>query len=290
MSQQLISIITPTYNSAPYLESCILSVAQQSYAHKEHLFIDNLSTDSTLEIIQTYMLIYPHIRIITEKDNGIYDAMNKGIEQSSGEWLYFMGCDDIFFDNDILTHISNSGKLEQKDVIYGNVLWGKDGPLYDGEFTPLKLLNQNICHQAIFFNRRLFKKLGLFEIEYKIYADWVFNMRWFFSKETLAEYVNLTIAIFNPYGYSSIIHDSVFMEKRKSLVYKYFPKEYTLIFDWRNKENNIKSLKRKFNTLCAYIYAFQTHIKIVNITKNITRKKIYREMTKTLKNILKSIT
>ncbi len=290
MSEQLISIITPTYNSAEHLEMCILSVAQQSYAHKEHLFIDNLSTDGTLEIVNKYTFIYPHIRLISEKDEGIYDAMNKGIERSSGKWLYFMGCDDTFFDNDVLTRIFGSDKLEQKDVIYGNVVWGKDGPLYDGEFTPLKLLNKNICHQAIFFNRRLFKKLGKFEIKYKIYADWVFNMKWFFFEDILIQYINQTIAIYNPDGYSATDDDFVFMENRKSLINNYFPKEYALIFDWHNRESNKNnSLKTNSDTLYDYIDALQSQIDILDISINKLRNSVYWKTTKPLRKLLKSI-
>ena len=290
MSEQLISIITPTYNSAEHLEACILSVAQQSYTHKEHLFIDNLSTDGTLEIVRNYSLMYPHIRLITESDKGIYDAMNKGIERSSGNWLYFMGCDDTFSDNEVLTRIFGFDELDQTDVIYGNVVWGKGGQLYDGEFTPLKLLNKNICHQAIFFNRRLFKQLGLFEIKYKIYADWAFNMKWFFRKDILAHYIDQTIAIYNPYGYSATVDDLVFMENKKSLVHNYFPKEYALIFDWHNRENNKNdSLKAKSDTLYAYIDGLQSHIDTLNIDINKLRNPIYWKMTKPFRKLLKSI-
>ena len=76
MSYPRISIITPTYNSAKHLKACILSIAQQTYANKEHLIVDNLSTDGSHDIIKKYSDRYQHIRVIKEKDNGIYDAMN----------------------------------------------------------------------------------------------------------------------------------------------------------------------------------------------------------------------
>jgi len=119
-----LSIITPTYNSADVLEACILSVAQQTYTNKEHLIIDNLSTDETLEIISKYSTVYPHLKVISEKDSGIYDAMNKAIERSSGEWLYFLGSDDTFFDNDVLSDIFGSDISAHNDIMYGNVQWG----------------------------------------------------------------------------------------------------------------------------------------------------------------------
>lgn len=289
MTEQLISIVTPTYNSAEHIEACILNVAKQTYSNKEHLFIDNLSADGTQEIVRKYACIYPHIRLISEKDKGIYDAMNKGIDLSSGNWLYFMGCDDAFVDNNVLTSIFASDKPENKDVIYGNVIWGKGGPLYDGQFTPLKLLNKNICHQAIFFNRTLFDKLGLFEIKYIINADWEFNMRWFLRNDIRIHYTEQAIAVYNLRGYSSTINDLVFMENKQSLIHKYFPEEYALIFDWHIKNNKNKSLINEQGTLYTYINALQSHIDILDGTINKLRSPIYWKMTKPIRKLLKLI-
>ena len=91
-----ISIITPTLNAAETLEACILSVKNQTYLNKEHLIIDGQSTDGTLHILKKHAENYPQLKWITENDDGIYDAMNKGIDLSSGDWLYFMGSDDYF--------------------------------------------------------------------------------------------------------------------------------------------------------------------------------------------------
>ena len=264
MSYPKISIITPTYNSAEYLETCILSVTQQSYTHKEHLIIDNLSTDETVEIVRKYSLQYPHIRLISEEDNGIYDAMNKGIEKCSGDWLYFMGSDDTFFNDNVLSRIFCSAEIEQNNVMYGNVMWGKNGHLYDGQFTPLKLLKKNICHQALFFKRDLFEQLGRFETKYKVLADWVFNMRWFFRKDIRINYLDQTIAVYNPHGYSSNNNDQVFIEDRKSLIHALFPEEYALIFDLDDEVNqlitSVSQKEQENNTLQTTIEHLYTNI------------------------------
>jgi|GEM_PF-314687 len=307
MSYPKISIITPTYNSAKHLKACILSVAQQSYTNKEHLIVDNLSTDETVEIVRKYALQYPHIRLISEKDHGIYDAMNKGIEKCSGDWLYFIGCDDTFYNDDVLSCIFCSHEIEQMDVIYGNVEWGKGGPLYDGLFTPLKLLNKNICHQAIFFTRDLFYQLGGFETKYKALADWVFNMQWFFRENSRIHYLDQTIAVYNPDGYSSNNKDQIFIDERKAIVHNYFPEEYALIFDLNTKivdlDNEVNQLittvsrkEQENNTLQTTIENLYTHIDTLQYRIDTLETAIHKmahssswRMTKPIRNLSHSI-
>ena len=303
MNGPTLTIITPTYNSAEYLETCILSVAHQSYAQKEHLIIDNLSTDGTVEIVKKYALQYPHIQLITEQDKGIYDAMNKGIERSSGEWLYFLGSDDTLFDTDVLSDIFCSQACLQKKIIYGNVTWGANGPIYDGQFTPLKLLNKNICQQAIFFSKEIFDQLGLFDIRYRALADWVLNMRWFFKKDISVLYLDKTIAVYNPYGFSSNHLDQVFVEERKSLVHRYFPEEYVHIFDLENtisdlnneadrliislsvKEQENNALLTNITNLNNYIRSLQSHIDTLDNSLNIIENSFTWRLTKPIRKL-----
>ena len=91
-----ISIVTPTFNSEEYLETCILSIRNQHYENLEHIIVDGGSTDSTLEIIRKYELDYP-LRWISEPDDGMYDAINKGFSMSSGDILAWLNSDDFYF-------------------------------------------------------------------------------------------------------------------------------------------------------------------------------------------------
>ncbi|NJL12522.1 MAG: glycosyltransferase [Microscillaceae bacterium] len=92
-----ISIVTPSYNQGQYIEEAILSVIGQNYPNLEYIIIDGGSTDNTIEIIKKYE---KHITYwVSEKDKGIYDAMNKGIDVATGEWIYFLGTDDLLSDN-----------------------------------------------------------------------------------------------------------------------------------------------------------------------------------------------
>ena len=246
-----ISIITPTYNSSAHLEECILSVARQTYTQKEHLIIDNLSTDKTLEIIRKYSLLYPHLKVISENDNGIYDAMNKGIAKCSGDWIYFLGSDDTFFDDDVLNDIFGSNNASDSDIIYGNVQWGKEYKVYDGEFTFIKLIEKNICHQSIFFRRTVFSRLGDFDVKYKSLADWAFNIKWFGRSDFNTLYVDRIITLYNPFGFSSIHHDALFYEDQPSLIEEYFPTLFHLLL---NRNTQINTLS----------FAYSKHKQLIN--------------------------
>lgn len=225
MKNPIISIITPTCNSAQEIESCILSVAEQSCADKEHLIIDNLSSDETLDIVKRYATLYPHIRYLSERDNGIYDAMNKGIKKSCGQWIYFLGSDDTFFDRHVLRDLRFADATEL-DVIYGNVKWGKWGKTYDGEFSLAKLLKKNICHQSIFFRRELFERYGKFDTRYPVLADWAFNIQWFGCSSVTRSYRERIIAVYGTGGLSSQKIDALFYHERELLMRRYFPTEF----------------------------------------------------------------
>ncbi|ABQ27956.1 glycosyltransferase family 2 protein [Geotalea uraniireducens] len=230
-SNRKVSIVTPTYNAVNDIETCLLSVAHQTYKNKEHLIIDGASTDATLEIVKRYADKYSHIKFISEKDNGIYDAMNKAIDLTSGEWIYFLGCDDVFYNDTVLEEIFNIGGIDLFDVVYGNVLWGDTGKIYDGKFSTLKLMDQNICHQAIFYEKSIFSKLGKFDTKYKILADYVFNMKWFNNDGVRSKYVNNIIAKYGINGRSSNVQDMDFWEDRALIYKENFPAEYVLFKD-----------------------------------------------------------
>ena len=248
-----ISIITPTRNAGKTLEACILSVVNQTYLNKEYMIIDGLSTDGTLGIVKKYADIYPYIKWISEKDEGIYDAMNKGIDLSSGEWIYFLGADDSFYSDGVLDDIFNQEDISNFDVIYGNVQWGNAGREYDGPFSKLDLLQKNICHQAIFTRKSVFDKIGKFDTNYKIWADWVFNMKWFNMKYIRHAYINKIIAKYGLGGMSSNSYDSYFLQNKDSLIETHFPEGYKIIFSMskqlEDKDHKIAELEHVLTIL-----------------------------------------
>ena len=115
------SIITVCYNSESTIFETIQSVKNQTYTNYEHIIIDGSSTDNTLDIINKYKNNSDKVKVISEPDNGIYNAMNKGIKLASGELIVFLNSDDTFESNalEIITNHYNS----KIDIIYGNVYW-----------------------------------------------------------------------------------------------------------------------------------------------------------------------
>jgi len=179
----VLSIIIPTCNSGAYLREALESIICQTFTEYEVLIIDNVSIDNTPDIVADFTSFNDNIRFISEPDNGIYDAMNKGIGMAKGRWLYFLGSDDKLYNESVLANIFSTTKTIAYNVIYGDVLidgdtgWAKSGQIYDGEFNLAKLINRNICHQAMFFKREVFINHGLFDLQYNVCSDWDVNLR-----------------------------------------------------------------------------------------------------------------
>ena len=209
MSRPLISIVIPVFNSALLLPGCLDSIATQSLRDFEVIIIDGGSTDISLDICRRYSERLPHLQLLSEPDNGIYDAMNKGVTLATGEWVYFLGSDDRLYHEKVLEDVIKHLTPEY-DVVYGNVkvngdeAWAIDGTIFNGAYDLEKLIGKNICHQAIFYNRRCFySRVPAFNISYKICADWDFNLYCWSKKPFL--YMDLIIALFSGGGTSTIV-------------------------------------------------------------------------------------
>ena len=220
------SIIIPTYNSEEKIAKAIDSVLHQSFSDFEICIIDGASTDRTMEIVSNYALNEKRVKFISENDRGIYDAMNKGIIFSSGHWIYFLGSDDTLYSKDVLQIIYSYCTTTKASILYGNVKmdgdtgWSKHGDIYDGPFNLHKLMLQNICHQAIFYHRSVFKKIGNFNTVYKICADWDFNLHCFARFDL--HHIDLIVALYYGGGVSSVSEDTVFMSDKLNNIIKYF--------------------------------------------------------------------
>lgn len=242
------SIVVPTFNSAKTLAICIDSILCQTFRNVEIIIVDGLSTDETLNIIKSYQSAF--IKWISEKDGGIYDAMNKGITMANGEWLYFLGSDDRIHDKHVLENIYKLDKGKAY-VVYGNAkiigdtAWSKDGEIYDGEFTLDKLLRKNICHQAIFYSRIFISNSStLYNTKYTLLADWDFNLKLWAIRSFL--YTNLVIVDFYGGGETTISRT----DEKFSRDFSQNCNEY---FGYRNKKDGLKQtlllLLQKFKNL-----------------------------------------
>lgn len=178
-----ISVVTVSYNSCRTIEDTILSVISQVNVNFEHIIIDGGSTDATQSIIDKYRRHFSHV--VAEKDNGIYDAMNKGIGLSSGDVICFLNSDDVFFDSGVLSRVglefSNNSNV---DAVLSNVVQASNGNikrLVSSEFfAPWKMrFGFNPPHPGIFLRSSVYERYGLFELDYLIAADYEFMVRLF---------------------------------------------------------------------------------------------------------------
>lgn len=201
-----VSIIMAVYNAGDAVLKTIESISSQTWPNKELLIVDGGSFDGTLELIRKSEERVDYW--ISEKDQGTYDAYNKGIRLAEGNWLYFTGAGDTFTDEAVLEKLFSP--TPKGRFLYGNVLWGNTRKLYDGKFSKLKICRRNICHQAIFYHRELFRDLGEFDTRYRLLADWAFNIRCFGHSPAAPEYRNIAVARFNLDGLSATSSDEVF--------------------------------------------------------------------------------
>lgn len=201
-------------NSCTNVIECIDSILGQSFSNFEIVVQDGVSNDSTLEIVENISNQDGRIKVYSEADTGVYNAMNKAIAKARGEWIYFLGSDDALYSKTVLSEISTFiSNHPTAEVIYGNVISTRFNGIYDGEFSIDKLLGKNICHQAIFFNSKVFIKLGSFDESFPILADYDFNLRWFISSKIKHFYANIIIANYADGGLSSLV------KKDESFIY-----------------------------------------------------------------------
>ncbi|RYY33156.1 MAG: glycosyltransferase [Sphingobacteriaceae bacterium] len=194
------SVIVPAYNSAGTIAACLKSVLDQSYQNFEVLVIDGLSTDDTVAIASSFKS--DRIKVTSEKDTGIYDAMNKGIKQARGNWLYFLGSDDALFDDTIFAKINAIISADNAvKIIHGDVIT-TDGVTerYENYNFWNLVIDRCICHQAIFYHRAIFESL-MYDTQYKMAADWDLNLK-VFAGDVQSIYTPQVIATFNTGGVS----------------------------------------------------------------------------------------
>lgn len=209
-----ISVVTVSYNAVDTIEETMLSVLNQTYLNIEYIIIDGGSTDGTVDIIKKYAdrLAY----WVSEPDKGIYDAMNKGINAATGDYIYFLGGDDTLLNSTIINEIFDTVDINCKDIIYGNVILQPSGKIYGGKFTKWKLIRKNICHQAIFYPRSALKEHP-YTLRFRAYADYYENIQLWGGRYKFT-YKPISIANFVVGGFS-ITGDQEFMRERGNIVY-----------------------------------------------------------------------
>lgn len=178
-----VSIITVCYNSAEFIEGAIKSVLSQSYSNIEYIVIDGSSTDGTLEILGKYR--DKIAKIVSEKDNGIYDAMNKGIELAIGDVVGILNSDDFYYDNDVIKTVVESIERNNADVCWGDLVYVKKDDTNkivrfwkSSEYNPGKFIRGwHPPHPTFFVRRGIYEKYGNFRLDLSVYADYELMLR-----------------------------------------------------------------------------------------------------------------
>ncbi|RKD90778.1 glycosyltransferase family 2 protein [Mangrovibacterium diazotrophicum] len=188
-----ISLITATYNSYPAINDCIASIANQT-AKPEHLVIDGGSNDKTLETVKTAKII---AKYISEPDKGIYDALNKGIQMASGDIIGVLHSDDLLASDTILEKIALTFEETGADVLYGDLVYvdkedtSKVIRFWKSQPFKTELLKRGWmpAHPTVFAKREVYQKHGLFDLSFKIAADYDLMLRIF--KDSSLKYTYL---------------------------------------------------------------------------------------------------
>jgi glycosyltransferase involved in cell wall biosynthesis len=212
MNKPVLTIIIPTLQSERTLQGALESLLTQQFRDFEVLIMDGVSRDRTLTIAGAFAERDNRVRVLSEPDKGIYDAMNKGIDAARGQWILFLGSDDRLYDDRVLSSFFSTPGMDELDMVYGDVVSPSYKGRYDGVFTLGKLLRRNMPHQAIFFRKSLFGYMGIFTIRYKGYADWEFNIRCFRDSRVRMRYIDLVVACYGADGVSSR-HDVPFLRE-----------------------------------------------------------------------------
>lgn len=202
MNEILFSIISVCFNCENKVERTIRSLEMQTCKNYEYIVIDGNSTDGTLQTVKELLIDIPNTTIISESDQGIYDAMNKGICIARGKYIFFLNMGDEFYDKDILASVEIASKSEA-DFYFGNIC--KDGLIINqkGKATIGYALVREymICHQSIFVLTNILKELP-FNIKYRICADRDWFIKILRAGKT-GEYIDLPICKFESDGLSS---------------------------------------------------------------------------------------
>ena len=194
-----VSIVTVVYNSEKYIEATIKSVINQQYPNLDFVIIDGGSTDRTIDIINSYSA--HNFTIISEEDDGIYNAMNKGKYLCKGDWICFLNSGDLFFNNKVLLDTFNIVRKINTDFVYGDTTYYSIKQNF--EYQEGRMVSQDdfrfafpICHQSMFFSRNLINEMNWYDESFKVVADWDLVTRIFLNSKYKKLYINLCISKF----------------------------------------------------------------------------------------------
>lgn len=195
-----ISLITITYNSGQTLRDTIESVLNQIYSDIEYIIIDGLSKDNTVDIIREYEPQFQgRLKWISEKDSGLYDAMNKGIRMSTGDIVGIINSDDFYHRRDVISKIIEAFQNKEIQAVYGDVRFVNPDNLdrtvryYSSKNFSLRRFRYGFmpAHPTFFTYRRYFDEFGYYKTDYRIAADYELLIRFLYTQKLKTAYIPL---------------------------------------------------------------------------------------------------
>ncbi|HEX6915937.1 MAG TPA: glycosyltransferase family 2 protein [Chitinophagaceae bacterium] len=203
-----ISIITACYNSASTIETTLESVKSQDYPDIEHIIVDGGSQDNTTDIVRKY----PHVaRLISEKDDGLYDAINKGIRAATGDVVGILNADDFFPNGKVVSLVAQTFREKAVDSTYGNIAFVRPGNLgrivrmYSArQWNPRKFKYGYMPpHPSFYAKRSKFRDLGYYQTDYVIASDYELLMRFLYRFRVSTTYIDATLVYMRTGGVSN---------------------------------------------------------------------------------------
>lgn len=244
-----ISIITVVFNGEKYIKDCIESIIMQDYNEIEYIVIDGGSTDGSLQIIQRYQAHISHL--ISEKDNGMYDALNKGIALATGEVIGILNADDMLVSTDVISAIVTAFRTTKADGVYGNLHYihphtkhvlrrWKSKPFVKSDIEH----GWMPAHPTLYLRRQLFEQYGGYSLNFGTAADYELMLRFLYRFEVDAVFLDKLVVNMRTGGMSNA-----------SLKQRY----HALINDYKAlKVNNVKRaltalLQKKFSKISQFL-------------------------------------
>ncbi len=244
-----ISIITINRNNALGLEKTLKSVAAQTFKEFEYIVIDGASTDGSIEIIKKYESQFAHLKWVSEPDAGIYNAMNKGIDMASGDYIQILNSGDCFAANDTAKRmLAALEKAGNPSILYGNMIkcFSDGEKLIDKSFAEQEITLQgmytgSLNHDPAFIRRDLFSKYGYYDETLKIVSDWKWYLQAIILGGEKPQYVDLNVTLFDMTGISET-NKELDKAERKQVLEQLFPQ--AVLADYERYAFPIEQIKR----------------------------------------------
>ena len=253
-----LSIITINRNNADGLEKTMQSVICQTFKELEYIIVDGASTDGSVDVIKKYESQVTHLKWVSEPDQGIYNAMNKGLRMASGDYIQILNSSDCLAASDVTQQMISA--LEQSgfpSILYGNMIKcypdGKkmiDKSFEGREITMLGMYMGTLNHDPAYIHRELVEKYGYYDESLKIVSDWKWYLQAIILGDEKPRYVDIDVTLFDMLGISETNKD-LDKEERKRVLEQLFPK--TILADYERYAFPIE----QFNRLQRHPWAYK---------------------------------